>query len=109
LLKIDLKEGYIENKIISMIQKIKNNYQVIFLCLFFLFFLKQCGISRDIDRIKKENSNISAKMDSLVSKKDLLIEGLKTEKRMIQSTDRKMIDVNRQASIDQEIQKLESK
>jgi hypothetical protein len=48
-------------------------------------------------------------MDSLVSKKDLLIEGLKTEKRMIQSTDRKMIDVNRQASIDQEIQKLESK
>jgi len=92
-----------------MLQKLKNNFEIILLCLFCLLLLKQCGIGRDLERIKKENSRISVKMDSLVSKKDLLIEGLKTEKRMIQSTDRKMIDVNRQATIDQEIQKLEEK
>ena len=34
-------------------------------------------------------------------------EGLKTEKRMIQSTDRKIFDVNRQSEIDKEIKRLE--
>ena len=41
-----------------------------------------------------------------VNKKDLQIEGLKAEKRMIQSTDRKMFDVSRQTEIDKEIEKL---
>jgi DNA-binding XRE family transcriptional regulator len=36
-----------------------------------------------------------------------MIEGLKAEKRMIQSTDRKMLDVTRQSVIDTEIEKLE--
>jgi hypothetical protein len=36
------------------------------------------------------------------------IEGLKAEKRMIQSTDRKIMDVNRQSQIDLEIKKLEN-
>jgi hypothetical protein len=39
----------------------------------------------------------------------LKIEGLKTEKRMIQSTDRRILDVNRQTEIDNEIIKLENK
>jgi hypothetical protein len=39
----------------------------------------------------------------------LKIEGLKSEKRMIQSTDRKILDVNRQTEIDNEIIKLENK
>jgi len=92
-----------------MLQKLKNNFEIILLCLFFLLLLKQCGIGRDLERIKKENYRISVKMDSLVSKKDLKIEGLKTEKRMIQSTDRKMMDLNREKELDQEIQKLEEK
>ena len=33
---------------------------------------------------------------------------LKAEKRMIQSTDRKILDVNRQTQIDNEINKLEN-
>ena len=41
--------------------------------------------------------------------KMLKIEGLKVEKRMIQSTDRKILDVNRQSEIDKEIQNLENK
>ena len=36
----------------------------------------------------------------------ILIEGLKSEKRMIQATDRKMLDVQRQTEIDKEIEKL---
>ena len=51
-------------------------------------------------------------MDSLCTKNELNkiveIEGLKTEKRMIQSTDRKIMDVNRQSEIDIEIKKLEN-
>ena len=37
------------------------------------------------------------------------IEGLKVEKRMIQATDRKMLDVQRQTEIEQEIDKLQGK
>lgn len=92
-----------------MLQKIKTNFEVILLCLFLGLFMKQCGMDRDLERIKKENSKISVKMDSLVTKKDLIIEGLKTENRMIQSTDRTLLDVNRSAVIRQEIEKLESK
>ena len=39
----------------------------------------------------------------------ITIEGLKVEKRMIQSTDRKILDVNRQSEIDKEIENLETK
>jgi hypothetical protein len=38
----------------------------------------------------------------------LRIEGLKSEKRMIQATDRKILDVTRQTQIDNEITKLEN-
>jgi hypothetical protein len=50
---------------------------------------------------------LTSKVDSLQSvvatKKDLQVEGLKAEKRMIQSTDRKILDVQRQSVIDNEI------
>jgi hypothetical protein len=65
-----------------------------------LLLLKSCG--NDSKRI----IDLSNKVDSLATKKDLQIEGLKTEMRMIQSTDRKILDVNRQAEIPKEIEKL---
>jgi hypothetical protein len=65
-----------------------------------LLLLKSCG--NDSKRI----IDLSNKVDSLATKKDLQIEGLKTEMRMIQSTDRKMLDVTRQAEIPKEIEKL---
>ena len=37
------------------------------------------------------------------------VEGLKSEKRMIQGTDRKMLDVQRQNQIEKEIKELETK
>ncbi len=69
-------------------------------CMLLLLLLKSCG--NDSKRI----IDLSNKVDSLATKKDLQIEGLKTEMRMIQSTDRKILDVNRQAEIPKEIEKL---
>ena len=48
-------------------------------------------------------------LETVPNRKDLEIEGLKAEKRMIQSVDRKILDVNRQSEIDQEIKKLQTK
>jgi len=83
--------------------------QVFFFLLLAIFF-NTCG-SGDIKKINKRLDALSIKIDSLetiiVTRRDLQIEGLKTEKRMIQSTDRKILDVNRQSQIDSEIKKLE--
>jgi hypothetical protein len=73
--------------------------------LLVLIFLNTCG-SGDVKSINKRLDKLTEKVDESVTKKDLQIEGLKTEKRMIQSTDRKILDVNRQSVIDKEIEKL---
>lgn len=58
----------------------------------------------------KRIETLSNKIDSLqtvvATKKDLQVEGLKSEKRMIQATDRKIMDVQRQTAIDNEIKAL---
>ena len=95
----------------KVLEKIKANFQVIVLCLLALIFLKQCGASRDIDKLAKQSKIQSSIMDSVCTREELNIlleiEGLKAEKRMIQSADRKILDVNRQSEIDLEIKKLE--
>jgi hypothetical protein len=74
-----------------------------------VIFVNTCGNPNKITNKKVEA--MSKEIDSLetvvATKKDLLIEGLKAEKRMIQSTDRKMLDVQRQTEIDNEIKRLE--
>ena len=81
-------------------------------------FFNTCGNPTKV--VNKRIDSLSLKIDSLsevivtlqktsVNHNDLKIEGLKSEKRMIQSTDRKILDVTRQSEIDKEIQKLESK
>ena len=54
-------------------------------------------------------TNVNDSVDSLSVKlhREIKIEGLKSEKRAIQASDRKILDVNRQTEIDQEISKLE--
>ena len=83
-------------------------YRKIFFVLLILIFFNTCGNPNKVTN--KRLDALTTKIDSLQSitlnKKDLQIEGLKAEKRMIQSTDRKMLDVNRQAEIDKEIEKL---
>jgi hypothetical protein len=67
----------------------------------------------DVRSLNKRIDKISNKLDSLemmiITHEDLRLEGLRTEKRMIQSTDRKMLDVTRQAEIDKQINALENK
>jgi hypothetical protein len=76
---------------------------VIFLLV--LTYMKSCGVDREVTKVKKQ----LIALDSLATKKDLEIEGLKAEKRMIQATDRKMLDVQRQSDIDAELKKLGAK
>jgi hypothetical protein len=70
-----------------------------------------CSSKSESKLVKKEIQSLRKQVDSLsnvsISDKELRIEGLKTEKRMIQSTDRTILDVNRQSAIDNEIEALQ--
>ena len=81
--------------------------------LVIIIFLKTCSTNSKIEKTNEELNKKINKIDSIVvntaTKTDVKIEGLKSEKRMIQSTDRKILDVNRQTEIDKEIQILENK
>lgn len=86
---------------------IQNNFTVIVLVIAVLSFFKSCGDSRELSNIKKEIKSIK---DSTYTKTELGVElkvsGLEAEKRMIQATDRKILDVQRQTEIDNEIKLL---
>ena len=86
---------------------IQNNFTVIVLVIAILGLLKSCGDSRDLSKIKSE---IRAIKDSTYTKdelnKQLKISGLEAEKRMIQATDRKLLDVRRQTEIEEELKQL---
>ena len=88
---------------------IKENFTIIVLVIAVLTLFKSCGDSRELSNIKKE---IRAIKDSTYTKKELGVElkimGLEAEKRMIQATDRKILDVQRQTQIEQEINQLKS-
>lgn len=88
---------------------VENNFTIIVLVITLLTFFRGCGDSREITSIKNEIKTIK---DSTYTKSELdlvlKIEGLKSEKRMIQSTDRKMLDVQRQTQIDVELKTLEN-
>ena len=87
------------NKVEQFLQK-QGLKVVIFLLV--LTYMKSCGVDREVTKVKKQLTTL----DSLATKRDLEIEGLKAEKRMIQATDRKMLDVQRQSDIDVELKKL---
>lgn len=87
---------------------IDKHYRKILLLLSLIILVNTCGNPNKT--VNKKIESLTGKIDSLetiiVTKEDLTIEGLKSEKRMIQSTDRKILDVNRQSEIDKEIEKL---
>ena len=89
---------------------IKKNFTVIVLVIAVLNFCKSCGDGRELTAIKKEIKEIK---DSSVTQsefnKELRISGLEVEKRMIQATDRKLLDVRRQTEIEEEIKNLRAK
>jgi uncharacterized coiled-coil protein SlyX len=80
-----------------------------------LTFFKTCNTNGYIKKTQKRIDSLSfviTKQNEIIKElnKDLIlqikVEGLKSEKRMIQSTDRKILDVNRQSEIDKEINEL---
>jgi GTP-dependent phosphoenolpyruvate carboxykinase len=86
----------------------KHGSKVITLLLI-LLYLKSCGVDSELNRLKKEARANTELINTLPTANDLRIEGLNSEKRMIQATDRKMLDVQRQTSIEEEIKILENK
>lgn len=86
---------------------IEQNFTVIVLVIALLTFFKSCSDSRSVAKMSKD---IEAIKDSTYTKQELNAElkimGLEAEKRMIQATDRKLLDVQRQTQIEEEIKKL---
>ena len=93
----------------KFLETLKKYQQQILLVFFFLLLLKSCGTNSEVSKLRKEVESQKEILTNLPTKKDLQIEGLKSEKRMIQATDRKMLDVQRQNEIDKEIDKLNGK
>lgn len=101
----------------KIIKFLKENFVILVLILILFSGLRECRNTKEIKLIKK---GIITLNDSLYQKKELdlkleiinltvELEGLKSEKRMIQATDRKIMDVNRQSEIDKEVALLEGK
>jgi cell division protein FtsB len=83
---------------------VQENFTLIVLVLSILGFLKSCSDTREISKLRKEFVEMENRQSI-----HRQIEGLKSEKRMIQATDRKILDVQRQTEIENEIKSLEDK
>ena len=81
---------------------VQENFTIIVLAIALLGFLKSCGDTREISKVRKEMTEQEKRFEVKIQ-----IEGLKSEKRAIQASDRKILDVQRQTQIDEEIKKLE--
>ena len=74
--------------------------RIMFLLVVIIFF-KTCTTNTKVQNVNDSVDTLSVKL-----RKEIKIEGLKSEKRAIQASDRKILDVNRQSQIDYELQKL---
>lgn len=79
-------------------------FQIITIVLLSVLVLKTCSLNTE--RIHSKIDELVQRVDTLPTKTDMKIEGLKVEKRMIQSADRKIFDLNRQKEIDEELKLL---
>lgn len=87
-----------------MIQKLKEHSWLIAICFLLVVVFKQCGVSSTLKRTNKRLEYLTEEViklkDTVATREDLEIEGLKSEKRMIQSTDRRKWDLERENEID---------
>jgi len=74
--------------------------RIIFLLVIITFF-KTCSTNSKVQDVNDSIDSLSVKL-----RREIKIEGLKSEKRAIQASDRKILDVTRQTQIDQEISKI---
>jgi hypothetical protein len=79
--------------------------------LLIVIMFNTCGNPNKITnkRLDALTNQIDSLKTTTVNHQDLRIEGLESEKRMIQATDRKMLDVQRQSQIEILIDSLEKK
>jgi hypothetical protein len=84
-------------------------YRKVILVMLMLIFFNTCGdggASKNRKRIEKLSNQVDSLSSIIVTSEDLRIEGLKNELRMIQATDRNLLDVQRQTQIGKEIDSL---
>ena len=93
----------------KILEFLKKYQQQILLFLFVMLLFRTCGTGSEVTRLRKEVESQRTVLENLPTKKDIQIEGLKVEKRMIQTTDRKIMDVQRQSEIEREIDNLQGK
>lgn len=74
--------------------------RIMFLLVVITFF-KTCSTNSKVQAVNDSVDTLSVKL-----RREIKIEGLKSEKRAIQASDRKILDVTRQTQIDQEISKI---
>ena len=74
--------------------------RIMFLLVVITFF-KTCSTNSRVQAVNDSVDTLSVKL-----RREIKIEGLKSEKRAIQASDRKILDVTRQTQIDQEINKI---
>jgi hypothetical protein len=74
--------------------------RIMFLLVVITFF-KTCSTNSRVQAVNDSVDTLSVKL-----RREIKIEGLKSEKRAIQASDRKILDVTRQTQIDQEISKI---
>jgi hypothetical protein len=107
---IELKDTFIEITTIGVFDgEFINKYgMVIITPLILIMFLKTCSTNSRVDNVTKQVEMTNQKIDSLETdfEKEIQIEGLKSEKRMIQSVSRSLIDRERERQIDKEIERL---
>ncbi len=93
----------IKTKIMKSILNFIDTWGVrIMFFLVIIIFFKTCTTNSKIQYVNNSVDSLSVKL-----RKEIKIEGLKSEKRTIQASDRKILDVTRQTQIDQEISKLD--
>lgn len=92
----------------KFLENLKKYQQQILLVLFVLLFFRSCGTGSELTKLRKELEAQRTLLNELPTRKDVQIEGLKVEKRMIQATDRKLLDVRRQTEIENQINELEN-
>ena len=92
----------------KFLENLKKYQTAILLVLFVMLLFRSCGTGSELTKLRKEFESQNQVLKSLPTKNDIQIEGLKVEKRMIKSTDRKMLDVQRQNEIEKEINRLQN-
>lgn len=93
---------------------IEKNFVMIVLIISLFTFFKGCGDSRELSKLKNQMVDVRNDVENYSNRqydkdefeKKLRIMSLETELRFIEATDRKMLDVQRQSQIRDELKKL---